>query len=241
MDLLLNKWIDMKFIKIKKFSVQLTLLMSVLACVSQANAIACRDVFSPGSIIEAQVRPRLIVFSAPSGGGKTTLAQMLIKDFPNLKLSISSTTRAPRGQEKDGVDYHFLTVEEFKSRIKAGKFAEHAEVHGNFYGTEFDTVKNNLKNGVSVLALVDVKGAEVLKASFPGDVYTIFVKPPDLKTLEARLKGRGTERPEAIAIRLANAKEEMEHAKDFDRVVINDDLQTAYAELRMILKNLIGQ
>jgi guanylate kinase len=227
--------------KMKIIFIQGILVLQMLVVNGSVFATACREVFAPSADIDAPARPRLLVFSAPSGGGKTTLAQMLIKDFPNLKLSISSTTRAPRGQEKDGVDYHFLTKEEFKSRIAAGKFAEWAEVHGNFYGTEISTVKNNLQNGISVLALVDVKGAEVLKASFPGDVYTIFVKPPDLKTLESRLRGRGTDTPEAIQVRLANAKEEMEHAKDFDRVVINDDLHRCYGELKAVLKKLIGQ
>ena len=166
---------------------------------------------------------------------------MLIKDFSNLQISVSSTTRAPRGQEKDGVDYHFLTVDDFKKKIAAGDFAEHAEVHGNFYGTDASVIRNNFAQGKSVLALVDIAGAAKLRKAFPGEVYTIFISPPDLKILEARLRARGTETEAAIQTRLANAKSEMDAAKDFDRTIVNDDLQVAYDELKKVMASVIGQ
>ncbi|MGZ6309728.1 MAG: guanylate kinase [Bdellovibrionota bacterium] len=181
-------------------------------------------------------KPKVIILSAPSGGGKTTLAQMLIKDFKNAAMSVSTTTRAPRGQEKNGVDYHFLTVEEFKARIAAGKFAEYAEVHGNFYGTDMTNIQNEFAQGHSVLALVDIKGAENLKKAFPDDTYTIFINPPDMVTLEKRLRGRGTDKEEAIQLRLANAKKEMAEADKFDSVIVNGDLQQAYDDLVDLIK-----
>lgn len=183
--------------------------------------------------------PKIIVLSAPSGGGKTTLAQMLIKDFPNLTISVSTTTRAPRGAEKNGVDYHFLTKEEFKAKIAKGEFAEYAEVHGNFYGTDISNIQGQHAQGKSVLALLDINGANNLKKSFPGQVETIFISPPSMQVLEARLRGRGTDSEAAIQLRLANAKKEMEEAPKFDHQIINDQLAVAYKELAQLIKPLI--
>lgn len=182
-------------------------------------------------------KPHLILFSAPSGGGKTTLATLLVNGNKNLTVSISSTTRAPRGQEKDGVDYYFLDPKAFEARIAAGDFAEHALVHGNYYGTQIAPIRAAFAAGKSVLALVDINGAEALKKVFPSEVFSIFINPPDMKTLEERLRGRGTDTPEAIAKRLQNAKQEMAQAKNFDRVVVNDDLQRAYGELEAIIQH----
>src|SRR6185437_5711498 len=153
--------------------------------------------------------PKLVILSAPSGGGKTTLAHLLLKDFPRLSLSVSTTTRAPRGTEENGVDYHFISVDEFKAKIAANRFAEWAEVHGNFYGTDISTIQDEFAQGHSVLALVDVQGAENLRKSFPGQLYTLLTRPPDLSTLEKRLRSRGTDAEEAIQVRLKNAREEM--------------------------------
>ena len=214
-----------------------TIVSGLSAFTPSARATECANIFGA----PAPLKPKLIIFSAPSGGGKTTLAQMLIKDFSNLQISVSSTTRAPRGQEKDGVDYHFLTVDDFKKKIAAGDFAEHAEVHGNFYGTDASVIRNNFAQGKSVLALVDIAGAAKLRKAFPGEVYTIFISPPDLKILEARLRARGTETEAAIQTRLANAKSEMDAAKDFDRTIVNDDLQVAYDELKKVMASVIGQ
>ena len=198
------------------------------------RADECSRVFSVRG--ETAVQPRLIILSAPSGGGKTTLAHLLIEDFPNLSLSVSSTTRAPRGQEKDGTDYHFLSQEDFKEKIAQGRFAEWAEVHGNFYGTDIGNIQNEFTLGHSVLALVDINGADHLRKAFPDQIFTIFITPPDMATLESRLRGRGTDTDEAIRLRLENAKKEMAEAHRFDAVVVNDDLDRAHGNLSKLLR-----
>jgi guanylate kinase len=202
-----------------------------------SRAELCGDLFAGPAGTAAASSARIIVLSAPSGGGKTTLAQLLLSDFPNLKLSISSTTRSPRGQEKDGVDYHFLTVADFKAKIARGDFAEYAEVHGNFYGTDASVIRGEFARGNSVLALLDVQGADKIKAAFPGQVSTIFISPPDMATLEARLRGRGTDTEEAIQLRMANAQKEMEEASKFDHVVVNGDLDEAHHALAQLLRD----
>ena len=136
------------------------------------------------------------------------------------------------------MDYHFLTIKAFEKRIEEGKFAEYAQVHGNYYGTETITIRTAFEQGKSVIALVDVKGAENLRTSFPDEIYTIFINPPDLKTLELRLRGRGTDPEAAIQKRLANAIQEMDESKSFDQVVINDRLDRALNELRALFERL---
>lgn len=193
----------------------------------------CERYFAPGAVAGSTpvASAKLIVISAPSGGGKTTLAQMLLKDVPSLVPSVSFTTRAPRGQEKNGVDYNFISRAEFEAKAKAGAFAEWAEVHGNYYGTSRELIESSLKAGRSVVLLIDVKGAETMRAAFPGRVHTVFIVPPDLKTLEERLRARGTETEAAIRTRIANAEKEMAEAPRFDSVIVNDRLETAYGEL----------
>lgn len=178
---------------------------------------------------------KLIVLSAPSGAGKTTLCQRLLRDFPELVLSISSTTRAPRGQEKDGREYFFLKREEFQSRIDQGRFAEWASVHGNFYGTSKDVIETAFQAGKSVLLDIDVQGAASLRQAFPECCFTVFVSPPDLATLEQRLRARGTDSEESIQRRVSNARDEMKHAALFDVVVMNDDLDRAYSEVKSLV------
>lgn len=180
---------------------------------------------------------KLIVISAPSGAGKTTLCQRLLRDFPNLMLSISSTTRAPRGKEEHGRDYFFLSKEEFKKNIDTDRFAEWAQVHGNYYGTSKDVIEQAFAKGKSVLLDIDVQGAESLRKSYPKHCFTIFISPPNLKELEARLRARGTDSEAIILKRLKNAQSEIAGSAHFDRVVVNDDLERAYAEL----KNLISK
>lgn len=174
---------------------------------------------------------RLIVVSAPSGAGKTTLCQRLLRDFPQLRLSISCTTRAPRGKEKHGQDYFFLGQDEFKQKIAAGEFAEWAEVHGNYYGTLRSTIEGNLRAGLSVLLDIDVQGAESLRQAFPQEALTIFVAPPSMDELEKRLRARGTDSPESVARRMANARRELQEAAKFDLLITNDHLDRAYTEL----------
>lgn len=176
---------------------------------------------------------RLVVISAPSGAGKTTLCHRLLKDFPNdLVLSISSTTRAPRGTEKDGIDYHFLTREAFDAEASSGGFAEWATVHGHCYGTSKNVIEQAFKQGKSVLLDIDVQGAASLRKSYPSRSLLIFISPPSLDALEQRLRARGTDSEDTIQRRVTNARAEMKRAPEFDRIIINDDLDRAYHELR---------
>lgn len=174
-----------------------------------------------------------LVISAPSGAGKSTLVERLRAEFPHFAYSISCTTRAPRGQEKNGVDYHFLTREEFLARREAGYFAEWAEVHGNLYGTPKAPVEEHLASGRDVLFDIDVQGALQVKNVFPQGLF-VFILPPSRKELERRLRGRGTDSEEAIAKRLGNALGELRQAGQFDYLIVNDDLDTAADELRAI-------
>jgi guanylate kinase len=176
--------------------------------------------------------PQLIVISAPSGAGKTTLCQRLLRDFPSqLTLSISSTTRAPRGSEQHGKEYFFLTKEEFERQIQAKRFAEWALVHGNYYGTSKQVIEDAFKAGKSVLLDIDVQGAASLRQSYPNACYTVFIAPPSLQTLEQRLRARKTDSDETIAKRVRAASDEMKRMPEFHQVVINDQLESAYAEL----------
>lgn len=174
-----------------------------------------------------------LIICAPSGAGKTTLVQRLRQEFPNFAYSVSCTTRAPRGQEVDGKDYHFLSVEEFLRRRDAGAFAEWANVHGNYYGTPLGPVLDTLKAGRDLLFDIDVQGAAQLHLSLPRGVY-VFLLPPSMRELERRLRGRGTDEEASIARRLANADAEIRQAHWFDAWIVNDDLDTAYDQLRAV-------
>jgi guanylate kinase len=183
--------------------------------------------------------PKLIVLSAPSGAGKTSLCTRLLGDFPNLKLSISSTTRAPRGKERHGVEYFFLSTAEFETEIERGRFAEYAKVHGNYYGTSCDAIESAWKKGQSVLLDIDVQGAASLKRAYPAETVRIFIAPPSMQVLEKRLRARGTDTEETIQKRLKNAQDEMAEMKHFDHIVVNDDFTKAYAELRQLVAGVI--
>lgn len=174
-----------------------------------------------------------LIICAPSGTGKTTLVQRLRQEFPNFAYSVSCTTRAPRGQEVDGKDYHFLSVEEFRRRRDAGAFAEWANVHGNYYGTPLGPVLDTLKAGRDLLFDIDVQGAAQLHLSLPRGVY-VFLLPPSMSELERRLRGRGTDEEASIARRLANADAEIRQAHWFDAWIVNDDLDAAYDHLRAV-------
>lgn len=179
---------------------------------------------------------KLFVISAPSGGGKTTLCSRLLQDFPKLVLSISSTTRNPRGKERDGTDYHFISHEEFQKAVTENRFAEWAIVHGNYYGTSKKTIDDTLRSGKSVLLDIDVQGAESLRKVYPDRCVTIFIVPPDLKALETRLRSRGTDNDDTIQKRLKNAQKELNESSHFDHVIVNDDLERAYRELKKIIE-----
>jgi guanylate kinase len=176
---------------------------------------------------------KLVVISAPSGAGKTTLCNRLLKDLAGrLVLSVSSTTRAPRGAEKHGAEYHFLSQEDFKNGITQGDFAEWALVHGNYYGTSKKTIEEAFRKGVSVLLEIDVQGAASLQKAFPDRNVRIFIAPPSMEELEKRLRSRATDSEATIQHRLQNAREEMARMKEFEKIIINDDFERAYAELK---------
>lgn len=166
----------------------------------------------------------LIVLSAPSGAGKTTVARHLLQTFPYLSFSISATTRPMRPGEVNGKDYVFLTREEFRRRIETDDLIEYEEIFGNYYGTLRSVVEESIARGQFVVFDVDVKGALSLQRAFPDETLLLFVAPPDMDTLEHRLRSRQTESDEQVAMRLARAEMEMGHRDDFDVVLVNRDL-----------------
>ena len=180
---------------------------------------------------------KLFVMSAASGAGKTTLKDLVIKDFPDIKYSISATTRAPREGEVDGVHYFFKTKEEFQKMIAEDALVEWNEVHGNFYGTPKSFVEKTLAEGNRVIFDLDVFGKVNFDKVYP-DATGILILPPNTEELERRLRGRGTDSEEVIQLRLKNAIKEMEFARNkgkYEYTIINDDLQKAAAELHAIL------
>jgi guanylate kinase len=182
----------------------------------------------------------LVVVSAPSGAGKTTLCKKLLEEFPSLILSISCTTRPKRFNEQEGQDYFFLTKEAFEKRIADNGFAEWAKVHDNYYGTSKEFVEKAFKSGKSLLLDIDVQGAASLKQVYPKETLRIFISPPSIAVLEERLLGRGTDDSRAIQRRLANARKEMEQSKEFDHIIVNDTLDQAYAEIKEIVSGRLG-
>ena len=186
-------------------------------------------------------RPLFIVMSAPSGCGKSTLIDMLLQEYPDLQYSISCTTRKPRGDEEDGIDYHFLTPDRFRELLAEGAFLEHAEVHGNYYGTLRQPIVDVLNEGNSMILDIDVVGAakvrhQVMHHLPPTDplragYMDIFINPPSMDALRARLEGRGTDAPDVIERRLANAEGEMARAGEYMFQVTNDELAVAYKRL----------
>jgi guanylate kinase len=177
----------------------------------------------------------LLVLSAPSGAGKTTLAHRLVVEFPEAKFSVSYTTRAPRGAEKNGSDYHFIEPLQFREMIDRGEFVEWAEVHGHFYGTARSLVeKTRESRGISVFD-IDVQGGSAIKRKFP-DAVLVFVLPPSMAELERRLRARGTDADDVIQRRMLAARAEVEKGvQTYDYLIINDHLDQAFAELRSVV------
>ena len=197
-----------------------------------------------------KTKPLFIVLSAPSGCGKSTQIDMLLQEYPDLVYSISCTTREPRGEEEDGLDYYFLTRERFEELLAERAFIEHAQVHGNYYGTLKSPIAEVLAEGNSMILDIDVQGAAKVREyvkSLPNTdpmkigYVDIFVNPPSLEELRARLEGRGTDSPEVIERRLANAEGEMARAEEYMFQVTNDDLTMAYKRLCDLIDALSGR
>jgi guanylate kinase len=215
-----------------KLSILISLSIGLLFLGEEAKATAlCAKVFDSPQIETIKPRADYLIVSSPSAGGKTTLIKMLLTEHGNFFApSISLTTRSPRPGEVNGVDYIFVTRNEFENRIKQNDFIEWAEVHGNLYGSSKSQVEAIVAEGKGVLLNVNVEGAENIKRQFGPKAVTIFIKPPSMEVLEARLRGRGTEDEATIQKRLKNARLEMAQEKNFDIVVVNDKLEKAYAD-----------
>ena len=185
-------------------------------------------------------KKKLIVLSSPSGGGKSTLANYLMTLYPEIRFSVSCTTRKIRAGEVNGKDYFFLTKEEFEEKVANGEFAEFEQIFGNYYGTLKSEIKKHLNSGNSILFDVDVKGAVSLRKNFPEDTLLIFIYPPSFDELQRRLQKRSTESPEELNTRLERAKEELTYQERFDHEILNDVLQDAFDHLERVIKENIG-
>ena len=185
---------------------------------------------------------KLIIFSAPSGAGKSTILNYLLQQSLRLRFSISATSRAPRGTEKNGVEYYFLTPAEFKARIAKGDFLEYEEVYTDkFYGTLKSEVERILNEGDNVIFDVDVVGGCNIKRYYGDRALSVFIQPPSIEELRKRLVGRGTDTPEVIESRIAKAEYELSFADKFDTVVINDDLETAKANALQVIRTFLAK
>ena len=179
--------------------------------------------------------PVLIVLSAPSGGGKTTICKKLLERNPDFRLSISATTRKRRTTERDGVDYYFLSEEQFREMIKNGDFLEYEQVHGYYYGTLKKTVETFLQEGYSILFDIDVNGALKIKQHYP-EALLIFIQPPSLEELKKRLRNRKTDDPSEIEKRLKRLPEEYAKSVYFDHIVVNDELDDTVKKIEHIIR-----
>ena len=197
-----------------------------------------------------KTKPLFIVMSAPSGCGKSTLIDMLLQEYHDIVYSISCTTREPRGEEEDGLDYHFLSRERFEELVGQGAFIEYAKVHDNYYGTLKAPIEEVLAEGNSMILDIDVQGAAKVRdyvRALPDDdpmkvgYVDIFVNPPSLEELRSRLEGRGTDSPEVIERRLANAEGEMARAGEYMFRVVNDDLGVCFKRLCDLIDALSGK
>jgi guanylate kinase len=182
---------------------------------------------------------RVVVITGPSGVGKGTLIRGLMERLPNLELSISATTRAPRAGERDGVDYHFLSREDFDRRVAEGAFLEHADYAGRSYGTLRSELEDRVRSGVPVVLEIEVQGARQVRAAVP-DSLQVFIAPPSPAALRARLTGRGTDDPAEIERRMRVAQEELAARPDFAHVVVNDRLEEAIERLTEIVADELG-
>lgn len=187
---------------------------------------------------------KMLIVSAPSGSGKSTIVQWLMKEHPELRLyfSISCTSRAPRGTEQNGVEYFFISPDEFRDRITKNEFLEYEEVyHDRFYGTLKQQVERQREQGQNVVFDVDVKGGVNIKKHYGDEALSLFIQPPSVTELRKRLEGRGTDSAEAIEERLAKAEYEMTFASQFDHVIVNDDLHAAKQETLSVVMDFLNQ
>ena len=184
------------------------------------------------------MKGQILIVSGPSGSGKSTLLNRLLKEENDLYFSISSTTRAPRQGETEGVNYYFTSENEFKKGIDADEFLEWAFVHGNYYGTSLKPVLNALKDGKIAIFDIDVQGFNIAKSKFAQNITSVFITTASKNELKSRLQNRGTDSAQTIEKRLINAVGEMEHILEYDYFLINDDLQNCYENLRGILRSM---
>jgi guanylate kinase len=182
---------------------------------------------------------RVFVITGPSGVGKGTLIRGLCQRIPQLELAVSATTRSPRPGERDGVDYHFLTREEFDRHVEAGDFLEHATYSGNRYGTLRSELERRLARGVPVVLEIEIQGARQVRKAMP-EAIAVFIAPPSVEALEARLIGRGTDSPEQVQERLATALRELDAQSEFEHVIVNDRLEQATDELVAVVQRALS-
>ena len=190
------------------------------------------------------MKGNMLIVSAPSGSGKSTIVNWLMQEHPELRLyfSVSCTSRAPRGTEQDGVEYFFITPEAFREKIQNDEFLEYEEVYQDrFYGTLKSQVERQREEGQNVVFDVDVKGGVNIKKHYGDEALSLFIQPPSVEELRRRLEGRGTDTPEAIEQRLAKAEYELTFAPQFDRVIVNDDLETAKREAYQIVSDFLSE
>ena len=201
--------------------------------------MSAKPALQPGKASTANAKPKtgfMVVLSAPSGGGKTTiLHRLLATGDPDFQYSVSATTRRPRNGEVHGRDYFFLALEDFQRRAAAGEFIEYAQVHGNFYGTPRASVESWIALGKIVLLDLDVQGGLNVKQQMGERAVLIFIEPPSLQALRERLETRNTDEPEDIALRLETARQELQRAANYDHVVVNVDLENTVREVREIV------
>lgn len=183
---------------------------------------------------------KVIIFSAPSGSGKSTIVNHLLQKYPFLEFSISATSRPPRGEEQNGKDYYFYTADEFKDLIAKNSFVEYEEVYaGSFYGTLNSELERIWAKGHIIVFDIDVKGGRNIKKLFGDQALSIFIKAPSIEVLRKRLVGRQTDSPEAIERRIAKAEEELKYEKYFDRTIVNDNIDMAFADAEKLIEDFL--
>jgi guanylate kinase len=181
-------------------------------------------------------RGLILILSSPSGAGKTTLAKKIERSDRNFKISVSYTTRTPRANEVDGVDYNFVTIKKFQELVNQDKFLEQAKVFGNYYATLKGPIEDNLANGIDYLFDIDWQGTEQVKKIMPLDIVSVFILPPSIDDLESRLKKREEQNKELINQRMKMAKDEIRHWKDYKYIVVNKEVENCFEQITKIIK-----